>query len=390
MAAGQQQAVAFRAAEVPGAEHGEDAAPLIVVDEPAGQPQVLNAVPAGAPERNQRVERQPGHRPGPGRGGEHLGQACPPLRRQEDGQVGVGHYGRQLRRQRGQHGRQLVDHVTGDDRGRMLPGHLDGVGQPGASRCFRRRARGQPGPCGRVSEIHRAGLDPGAAGQRRQLRRRRTARPSDLAAQAQAGGGRTRSRSAGLVVVAVQLQAQAGARAEVDQRDLTAGRPGDGSDAERDLGTAGDLVHLVTARPAQAADLSQPGRHKRAGGGLEAVVKQRLGLIRARKIPGHRLGLVTVDQKAHRGGREQAGQPACGQRRQRRQQFLVAGNQPEQGRGQLPRFRAAWSRPAGRDLQCLVSYLRYRCHPLTAPRRRTAPARTGHPRQPAVRQISRR
>ena len=56
MAAGQQQPLVGLAAEAAGAEHGADAALLIVVDEPGGQPQALNAVPAGAPERNERVE----------------------------------------------------------------------------------------------------------------------------------------------------------------------------------------------------------------------------------------------------------------------------------------------------------------------------------------------
>ena len=149
----------------------------------------------------------------------------------------------------------------------------------------------------------------------------RGGRPSPgLAAESQAGT-RPRSRSADLVRYGSSCR-PAGAGAEVDQRDLTAGRPGDGRDAQGDLRAPGDLVHLITARPAQAADLGQPGRHKRAGSGLEAIRRTTAGPHpdAENNWPAARAGPARPGSTPRQP--RQAGQPVGGQRRQRRQQFV--------------------------------------------------------------------
>src|SRR5215471_16142087 len=70
--ASQQASRAGAAVEGPRAQHREYAVPLVVADQPAWQGKALHAVLPGRPERDQGIERQPGHLPAAAGAGQHV------------------------------------------------------------------------------------------------------------------------------------------------------------------------------------------------------------------------------------------------------------------------------------------------------------------------------
>jgi hypothetical protein len=334
--------VAAIIAEGPLPQHREDTIALVVADQRRGQRDALHAVPAGRPERNQRVQGQPGDRPRPPGAGHDGGQLRSLRGRQEDRQVGVGHDDPAPGREAVQHGGQRGHDVARDEPRRVPPGHVDRAGQPGQPGCLRRRARLQPGPRRRVPRIQGAAVDPDPPGDRRQDRARGQPGAADVAAQAHGGVRRPGGVTGHDVAVPVQVQSQPGPGAQVGQADRVGAREGGRGDAQRDLRAPGHLVHLVAAPLAFRHDVVQPGRDERPGGPGEAVIERGLRPSRLGEIGRQRFRPVPADQVGDGRAGQQGGQPVGWQRGQPAEQFPVGGDGLEQAGGQPPgRWRSA-------------------------------------------------
>jgi hypothetical protein len=350
---GEQSPAVGAAVEGARAEDGENAAAPVGADHRGGDRQALDAVAPGGPERHQGIERQPGHRALAARLGQDAGQPGTALRFEEHGQICVDDDDpagpRQVRQDTG----QRVHGIPGHDRGRVAAGHGHRRGQPGQRGFLRRRARLQPGAGIRVAQVDRVRVDADPFGHRREAGGRRAAVAAHLAAQAHAGGRRPERCAAHLVAVALQVQPEPGSGAQVNQRDRLAARARRGRDAERDLGAAGHLVHLVPPAGADPGDVVRADGHEVLGRGEEAVVEPRLRRSRHREVTGQRLGAVAAHQERDRRTGQQRGQAVPRQAGQPLAQRVMRGDGLEQRGCQPPGRRGVRPGPARRDLERL-------------------------------------
>ena len=211
----------------------------------------------------------------------------------------------------------------------------------------------QPGPGVRVGHVDGAGVEAGPLGDGRQAGGRGPERAAHGAVQGQLRLRRAADLAADPVAVPVQVQAEPGAGAEVSQRDRAG--PGQRGDAQHELRAAGDLVHLVPPARALGHDVVQPVRAERPGRRLEAVVEPGLDRLRPRhrEVGRQRRRPVPADQEGDGRAGQQRGQPVRRQRRQAAEQFVVAGDGPQQRRGQPPGRRGVRRRPARGHLERL-------------------------------------